>query len=223
MAFQSSKDWKETANQLIQLQKQWKTLGHAGRKNEQKLWKAFRNACDGFFNARQAHFSEQDKEFDDNLTAKQALLKEIEEYKLPDEKKEALDGLKDFSNKFNAIGRVPMKSKDATYKAFKDVMDTHYGALKMEGKEKDAILFQAKIDTIQSSPNSSRLFIDMKYDLRKEIDKQQKEITLLGNNLGFFAKSKGADALRKDVEKKIDRAQGNIDTIKAKLKMVPNE
>ena len=223
IAFKSSTNWKETSNQMIQLQKQWKTLGHAGRKNEQKLWKAFRGACDDFFNSRNDHFSEQDKEYDDNLKAKLDLLKEIDESKLPEDKKEALGLLKDFSSKFNAIGRVPMKSKDSTFKAFKDVMDKHYGALKMDGKEKDAILFQAKIDTVLSSPDASNLFWGMKQDLRKDIDKQNKEINLLENNLGFFANSKGADALKKDVEKKVDRAKERIVEIKQKLKMIPNE
>ncbi|NRA11083.1 MAG: DUF349 domain-containing protein [Crocinitomicaceae bacterium] len=223
VALKSSKDWKETSNQLIQLQKQWKTLGHAGRKNEQKLWKAFRTACDDFFNSRNSHFSEQDKAYEDNLTAKNNLLTEIDKTKLPEDKKEALAILREFSDKFNTIGRVPMKSKDAVFKSFKDAMDKQYGALKMDGKEKDAIMFQAKIDTMKSSPRATDLFWGMKQDLRKEIDKQMKEINLLENNLGFFAKSKGADALKKDVENKVDRAKEKIDEIKQKLKMVPNE
>jgi len=219
----TSTNWKETSNQMIQLQKEWKKLGHAGRKNEQKLWKAFRGACDDFFNSRNSHFNEQDKEYEDNLKAKQDLLKEIEGAKLPKEKQEALAALKEFSAKFNAIGRVPMKSKDSTFKAFKNAMDTHYGALKMEGNEKEAIMFQAKIDTIQSSPDSSKLFWGMKQDLRKDIDKQNKEINQLENNLGFFANSKGAESLKKDVEKKVNRAKEKIEEIKRKLKMIPNE
>tara|TARA_B110000459_G_scaffold194963_1_gene234976 strand:+ start:18304 stop:20331 length:2028 start_codon:yes stop_codon:yes gene_type:complete len=223
IALKASTDWKETSNQLIQLQKQWKTLGHAGRKNEQKLWKAFRTACDDFFNSKNSHFSEQDKAYEDNLTAKNDILKEIDSAKLPEDKKEALAILKEFSNKFNAIGRVPMKSKDAIFKSFKDGMDKQYGALKMDSNEKDAIMFEAKIETIKASPRAADLFYGMKQDLRKEIDKEMKEINLLENNLGFFANSKGADALKKDVEKKVNRSKEKINEIKQKLKMVPNE
>lgn len=223
IALKASTDWKETSNQLIQLQKQWKTFGHAGRKNEQRLWKAFRTACDDFFNSKNAHFSEQDKAYDDNLTAKNDILKEIDSAKLPEDKKEALAILKEFSSKFNAIGRVPMKSKDAVFKSFKDAMDKQYGALKMDGKEKDAILFEVKIETIKASPRAADLFYGIKLDLRKEIDKEMKEINLLENNLGFFANSKGADALRKDVEKKVNLSKEKIAEIKQKLKMVPNE
>lgn len=216
-------NWKETSEQLIRLQKEWKTLGHAGRKNEQKLWKAFRGACDAFFTAKQDHFSSQDKEYEANGALKLELLKTMEAYKVPKDKATALADLKQFSADFNAIGRVPMKIKDSTYTTFKKTLDTHYGSLKMEGAEKETILFQARIDTISASPNASRLFQDVKMDLRKDIDKQQKEIHQLENNLGFFANSKGAEALKKGVEVKVEQAQEKIKTIKLKLKMIPNE
>ena len=157
-----STDWKETSNTIIQLQKDWKKLGHAGRRNEQKLWKAFRSACDHFFEARQSHFDEKDKQFEDNLKVKEALLEKIEAFELPAEKEEALKELKAFTQDFNAAGMVPMKAKDAIYKRFKTIMDTHYGALKMEGAEKDRVLFQAEIETIASAPNAHRRFQTMR-------------------------------------------------------------
>jgi len=218
-----STDWKDTASKLKQLQELWKKQGHAGVKHEQKLWKEFRTACDAFFNSRQNHFKAQDEQFDGNLKLKQELLKTLDAYKPTAEKAQVLADLKQFSTDFNAIGRVPMKEKDAIYKQFKAAMDKHYGALKLEGAEKEKILFSAKIETLQASPNASRLLNDVKFDIRKEIDRQNKEIALLENNLGFFANSKGADSLKKDVEKKVDRAKDKIQSLKDKLKMIPNE
>ncbi|MDB4516869.1 DUF349 domain-containing protein, partial [Crocinitomicaceae bacterium] len=219
----ASTDWKETANKIIRLQKEWKNLGHAGRRNEQKLWKEFRSACDTFFEARSSHFAEKDREFEDNLKAKEALLTEIEAYTPTEDKKAAIADLKEFAKKFNALGMVPMKAKDAIYGRFKSAMDTHYGSLKMEGDEKEKIMFQAKLDTILSAPNADRQLYSLKADIRKEIDREIKEINLLENNLGFFANSKGADTLKKDVEKKIDRAKDKIEALKRKLKSIPNE
>lgn len=218
-----STDWKGTANKLKQLQNEWKKIGHAGMKYEQKLWKSFRAACDHFFDARQKHFENLDKEFEDNLKAKQEMLKEIESFKLPAEPKKALDDLKALSERFNAIGKVPMKQKDEIFKSFKGAMDKLYSELKLDGEEKEKIMFQAKIDTMMASPNASRLLSDAKYDLRKQIDKHKKEIVQLENNLGFFANSKGADKLKKDVEKKIDAENRKIDALKMKIKMIPNE
>jgi len=223
-SLKDSTDWKDTSTQIIHLQKEWKKLGHAGRRNEQKLWKAFRGACDQFFSARQAHFEEKDKQFEVNQKAKVALLETIEAYKLPESKEEALSQLKTFSKEFNEVGHVPMKVKDAIYNRFKKIMDTHYGAMKMEGAEKEKVLFEAEIETIAAAPNASRQFQYLRNDIRQLIDREKKEINLLENNLGFFSSnSKGAEALRKDVEKKIDRANQKIDGLKRKLKAIPNE
>lgn len=219
----TSTDWKETANKIIQLQQQWKKLGHSGKKNEQKLWRKFRNSCDAFFNARQKHFADQDAAFESNLTEKEVVIKEINALKLPSNKSEALQILRDLSAKFNSIGRVPIKAKDKVFKAFKTAMDSHYGALKLEGQEKEDTMFMAKLDTLKASPDARRRFDSLRIDLRKDIDKLKKEVILLENNLGFFANSKGADALKKDVEKKINKANSQIEGIKAKLKLIPNE
>jgi hypothetical protein len=223
VALKDSTDWKETSKQLIHLQKQWKQLGHSGKRHEQKLWRKFRGACDDFFNAKQKHLADQDKAFEDNLKSKEALIKEISKTKLPADKKEALTVLKDLSAKFNEIGMVPRASKDKIYSSFKEAMDKHYGSIKLEGKEKEETLFKAKLDTMQASPDSFRKFQDLKSGMRKDIDKLNKEIVQLENNLGFFANSKGANELKKDVEKKIKRAQDQIDGIKAKMKLIPNE
>lgn len=223
LELKDSTEWQDTANKLKQLQQQWKQIGHAGVKHEQKLWKEFRGACDAFFNNRQAHFDAKDAQFEGNLKLKEELIAEITAYKIAGEKKQALSDLKEFANKFNAIGMVPMKSKDGVFKAFKTALDKHYGDLKMEGAEKEAILFEAKIDALKASPSSNRSFSDLKADLRKEIDAHNKEIIQLENNLGFFANSKGADALKKDVERKVDAAKAKIIEIRAKLKMIPNE
>ncbi|MFT5779136.1 MAG: hypothetical protein ACI837_002093, partial [Crocinitomicaceae bacterium] len=222
-ALKTNTDWKDTSERLIRLQKDWKLLGHAGRKNEQKLWKAFRSACDSFFTAKQKHYEDQDKQYENNVVLKDALLVKIEAYKPAADKSQAIADLQQFGTEFNAIGRVPIKVKDSTYNAFKKVMDTHYGNLKMEGSEKETIMFQAKIETMRASPNSSRLFEDAKADLRREMDKHVKEVRLLENNLGFFANSKGADSMKKDVEKKVQFSQEKIKTIRLKLKMIPNE
>ncbi len=218
-----STDWQDTAKKMVQLQSQWKQLGHSGRRNEQKLWKTFRSACDTFFNAREAHYADQNKQFEDNLIAKKALLEKIEEFKLPSNKKQALEELKALSSEFNGIGKVPMKSKDEVYKAFKSSMDKHYSELKMEGEEKERVLFEAKIETLRASPDSGRQLRGLKLDLSKELDKCRREIQQLENNLGFFASTKGAEALKKDVEKKVERMRSRMDSIRRKMRMIPNE
>jgi hypothetical protein len=223
LAISTSQDWKNTADALKKLQRQWQELGSAGQRFENKLWKEFRAACNVFFDARQAHFGQQDAENETNLAAKRALIDELEKLSLPTDKQEALAKLRALQQQFNEIGPVGIKERQNTYEAFKKHMDAHYQALKLEGQEKERILFQAKLEGHLSSPDKLKLLQAERNDIRKQIDALQKEMLTLENNLGFFARSKGADQLRSDVQKKIDAAQDKIKGLRAKLKLIPNE
>jgi hypothetical protein len=223
LAISTSQDWKNTADALKKLQRQWQELGSAGQRFENKLWKEFRAACNVFFDARQAHFGQQDAENETNLAAKRALIDELEKLSLPTDKQEALAKLRALQQQFNEIGPVGIKERQNTYEAFKKHMDAHYQALKLEGQEKERVLFQAKLEGHLSSPDKLKLLQAERNDIRKQIDALQKEMLTLENNLGFFARSKGADQLRSDVQKKIDAAQEKIKGLRAKLKLIPNE
>jgi hypothetical protein len=216
----TSTEWKSATEKIVALQKEWKTLGNAGHKFEQKLWKEFRAACDYFFDAKQAHFSEQDKALAGNLTAKNELIETIKSTVLPEDKKEALALLRDFATAFNAIGFVPMKEKDNVFQAYREALNGHYEKLKLEGAEQDSMMFQAKMDTMKASPNADKAMAREKADLNEKMNQLKADILQYENNLGFFAKSKGADALRKEVENKIAAAHRKIEDIKNKIKLL---
>lgn len=219
-AIKTSTEWKAASEKIVSLQKEWKTLGNAGHKFEQKLWKEFRAACDHFFNAKQAHFSEQDQALAGNLTAKNELIEKIKTTVLPEDKKEALALLRDFAAAFNAIGFVPMKEKDNVFQAYREALNGHYEKLKLEGAEQDRMMFQAKMDTMKASPNADKALAREKSDLNEKMNQLKSDILQYENNLGFFAKSKGADALRKEVENKIAAAHRKIEDIKNKFKLL---
>ncbi len=223
VVLKSSTDWKLAGEQLIQLQKNWKNIGNAGQRNEQRLWKEFRSACDEFFNAKTAHFAEQDKLNESNLAGKLELIARIEGYKIPEDKKQAISDLKGFSTEFNDLGKVPMAQKDVIYNSYKTALDALYTALKLEGAEKEQVMFQARIDTFQASPNAGKLLDKEKMDLRRQIDLIKQDVTQYENNLGFFKNSKGANAMKEEVEKKIEQSKRKIEEISRKIKMIPNE
>ena len=53
-ALKDSTDWRETADKLIELQKQWKEVGPVARKYSDEVWKQFTAACDYFFEQKKA-------------------------------------------------------------------------------------------------------------------------------------------------------------------------
>ncbi len=218
-AIKDSKEWKKTAETIKKLQNDWKKIGHAGKVNEQKLWKEFRSKCDAFFDARKQYFEQQDEANVENLEKKEALIKEIEAYQPSEDTKEALTQLKEFSKRFAEIGNVPFKEKDRIYKAYKTALDSKYEALQLNKAEKEKALFEAKLETLKASVNPSKTIQAEKEKLRKRINELVKEIGNLENNLGFFSNSKGAESLLKGVHAKIDAGKKNIENLKRQLKM----
>ncbi len=218
-----STDWEGTKKAIINLQKQWKKAGNAGQKNEQRLWKEFRAACDFFFDARTNHFAEKEKEFEKNLKEKEALIKKIEALKLPKEKNEAIEKLKSFSQQFTNIGFVPHDQKEAIFKSYKKAIDKHYESLDLKGNEKEKVMFEARINTLKGSGNSKSLLAKEKEAIRKEINTVNQQIMQFENNLGFFANSKGTNPLKEQAEKNLIAEQDKLKALKAKLKMIPNE
>jgi hypothetical protein len=218
-----STNWKETTQQIIGFQSDWKKIGNAGPKNEQKLWKEFRAACDGFFNRKESHFAEADAANAENLKLKQALIQEIEVYEVKEDKQATLIDLRSFSTRFSEIGNVPFKEKDNVYNAFRTAMDKHYQALDLKGAEKEKVMFAARLETLASSPQAGRMFDEERRKLRQQIQKAEQDIRQYENNLGFFSRSSKNDALKKTVEKNIEAARKVIQDCKNKLKLIPNE
>lgn len=218
-----NQDWGPTTKTIIHLQNDWKKAGNAGQKNEQKLWKEFREACDFFFHEKNKFFAEKDKEFEENLKAKKKIIEEINEFTLPEDKKEAIEILKNFSKQFAEVGFVPAKIKDEVYKEYKEALFKHYDSLDMKNIEKEKVMFEARISTIKGSGNAEALFSKEKQAIREEINTIKQEIMQLENNLGFFASSKGKNPFKEQVEKNIAIEQNKIEALKAKLKMIPNE
>ena len=219
---QTSTDWKTAAEKIIKFQKAWKEIGNAGQRFENKLWSEFRAACDVFFNARTLANKEQDDALLVNLKAKEDLISEIQNY-VVSEKSKALADFKQFSQRFAALGHVPVAKKESIYNSYKKALDEKYNALKLEGNERSAVLFSVKLETINSSPDRSKLLQKERSDIKRQIDVLTSEMLQYENNLGFFAKSKGADVLRKEVEQKIDKSKEEILRLKTKLKLIPNE
>jgi hypothetical protein len=218
-----STDWKKTTDEILRIQQEWKKLGNAGQRNEQGLWKEFRSACDSFFNNKQKHFEEQDKQNETNLAAKLDIISKIESYVPSDDKKQVLNDLKEFSAAFNAVGKVPFKEKDTVYNAYKSAIDAHYTKLKLEGEEKEKAMFQARLDTLKANPDADKAMERERRDLQQKIQVLHQDNLQFENNLGFFGRSKGAEAMIKEIEAKITANKRKIDEYKRKIKMLVSE
>lgn len=198
-ALKESKEWKKTTDLFIELQKEWKEIGAVPRKKSEQLWKRFRAACDAFFDAK-AKEGKADNEFYANLKAKRALIEEIQAFEGSDEA-----AMQDFTARWQAIGFVPFKEKENVAKAYAEAMKAKFpsfGARPQRGGRAGA----------PKAPKSEK---DLLVDQYKAL---QQDIVTYENNIGFFAQSKNAEPLIKQMQERIDAAKQQLKELEGKIR-----
>ena len=213
-----SDDWKNTTIELKKLQSQWKEIGHTG-KGEQKVWEQFRGACDFFFNNKKEYFANRETREKANMVKRQQVIDEIQTFKLPDNSSEAIQKLKEFSAQFLEIVNVPFKQKDEVYNEYKTALDKHYDSLKLDRREKTKINYKNKLEGMMKKGNTGTINKERDY-LKRKLTNLNNEIGQYENNMGFFGVSKGAEKMKAEIQKKIDKNKQEIETVRQKLKLI---
>lgn len=205
-ALKESEEWKETADKLTKLQKEWKEIGPVTQKYSDALWKRFVSACDEFFERRNKATSSQRSVEQENLKSKReviAKIKAIDETLPEDEQIKSLNAL---TAEWNSIGFVPFKEKDKLYKEYKSAINAVYERLHVNANARKLADFRNNIAKGGNSLTRERERLIRQYENLKT------EIQTYENNLGFLSTSnkKGeslVDVMRQRMEKLKDDAQ----------------
>ncbi len=219
-ALKDSTDWKKTTQDFVNIQKKWKEIGPVPRKQSDIIWKRFRSACDFFFDKKSEHFSDVDSEQVDNLKLKEDLIKEIKTFKSSDNSQENLERLKEFQRRWSEIGHVPFKKKEDIQTEFRESINKLYDDLNIDDEKRNILRFRTKMSSFSESSrgqNKMRLERDKYMNKMKQLEN---DLVLLDNNIGFFAKSKNAEQLIKDVKKKIEMTRQKIELLKEKIRVI---
>ena len=217
-AIMHSEDWKKTGDELIALQKRWKEIGTVPRRYSDAVWKRFRAACDTFFENKSKHFSSVEEQYKANLESKKALLKEMTDNGFENVEFEAI---KNFQRRWSEIGFVPIKSKDALQKEYKEVVDKLFASLRGGEYSRGMERFREKLSTMKGS--GDKRIRQERDKLYNKVRQLESEIALLENNIGFFSKSKNAEAMIRDVKEKIARAKADMNAAIEKIKLIDEQ
>ncbi len=202
-ALKTSTDWKKTAEQLIELQKQWKEIGAVPRKKSEQLWKRFRAACDEFFAERDKN-AKPENDFYGNLKAKQRLIEEINGYELKGDGSD-VSAMKDFQTRWNEIGFVPFKEKDNVAQAYKTAIAEKFPRQERAGQRRN-------------NGRPVRPQLSEKDRLIQKYHALEQDIVTYENNIGFFAMSKNAEPLIKQMQEKIDASKVELAALAEQIK-----
>ena len=214
-ALKDSTNWKETADILTKLQKEWKTIGPVAKKHSDAVWKRFIGACDYFFEQKNKATSSQRTEEVENQAKKEEVIKRMAALEASGTSDEATaEQVRALMKEWNSIGFVPFKEKDRLYKEFHGLVDKLFDRLHMSATEK-------RLSSVRTEGNKeSNLYRDRER-LVRTYEGLKNDIQTYENNLGFLnSSSKKGNTLVADITRKIERLKKDMELVLNKIKAI---
>lgn len=214
-ALKDSQDWKNTAEILTKLQKEWKEIGPVAKKYSDPIWKRFVSACDYFFEQKSKAEAINRGAEQENLEKKKAIIEQlnaIDKEESPSEK--SRDIIRELMKEWNAIGHVPFKDKDRTYKQYRAVVDSLFKKLNMSASKK-------KLSNFKSSLNKEANLYREREKLVRAYENMKSEIKTYENNIGFLSSSsKKGNSLVNEMNRKMEKLKADLELISQKIAVI---
>src|SRR5690606_12937029 len=201
-ALKESTDFTTTANTLKELQKKWDAIGPVPIKQKETVFKRFKEACDVFFKNKRESAAEAEKEYKENMVKKEQVCKDIET--LAQEKKHDPAKLKELQDQWKSIGFVPRSEIKNIQEKYNKALNLYIQSIEASGSAKENLKFSLEMSAMKNAPDASKKIHRKESELHKKITSLKSEIDRYKTNIDFFARSKNADLLKKEIEAKID-------------------
>ena len=220
-ALTDSTEWKSTSDKLIALQREWKKVGIVPKKIGDELWKEFQDACNHFFDARNAANAGTRNEEHTNLDKKKDIIAQMKA--LAEEKSENLQAkLQELVDEYNKVGHVPFKEKDKIYKEYHDVLDKLYSELHISIARKRLDNFKNNLKNFAKRGEDA--LDNERGRLMRRYEQLKSDITTYENNLGFLnASSKKGNSLIDEMNHKIQKLKDEAQLVREKIKAIDNQ
>ena len=130
----NSNQWNESSKEIEEIQKKWKAIGFASKKDNQKVYDRFRAACDKFFERKREFYNEYKDSINDNLVKKTQLCEMAESLKTSTDWKATSDQFINLQKQWKEIGAVPRKKSDLLWKRFRAACDEFFNERDKQAK-----------------------------------------------------------------------------------------
>lgn len=219
-ALKESTDWRATTQALLDLQKEWKTIGAVPKKHSDAVWRRFMDACDYFFDQKKKQTSAVRKTENANLRTKREIIEQLTALNAPDcttPRDEAIATVKQLRQTWQSTGHVPFKEKDALADTYRKVVgelfdkyDIHETRARMESFEK----------VVRESTDDNKLMRDRER-LMRSLESRRQELKTYENNLGFFnSRSKSGEQMLQEMQRKMQHIKDDITDLEKKISII---
>lgn len=217
-ALKDSTDWKKTADELVALQKEWKTIGPVVKKHSDAVWKRFITACDYFFDQKNKQTSSVRQTEHANLKAKREIIVSIKNLlESNGDNAESAKKVRELMKQWQGTGHVPFKEKDKIYNEYREAINAAFDKFDMKEVRANLSNFESSISQLSDQDKIYR----ERERLVRTYEQKCNELKTYENNLGFFnAQSKGGNSMLKEVERKIQKIKDDLALLEQKIKLV---
>ncbi|MBQ9073313.1 MAG: DUF349 domain-containing protein, partial [Muribaculaceae bacterium] len=220
-ALKDSTDWKKTTDELVALQKEWKTIGSVSKKHSDAVWQRFLAACDYFFEQKKKSTSGTRKAEQANLKAKNEIIDALKAIDPESTRDVAIKQVKDLMAQWQQIGHVPFRDKDKVYEAYRKAVNEVYD--RFDIKEAKAHLANFENSINEMSGDENKLYRERER-LMRIYEQKRNELRTYENNIGFFnSKSKSGDSMFREMERKMQRIKDDIAVLEKKIEVIDSK
>ncbi|MDE6309322.1 MAG: DUF349 domain-containing protein, partial [Muribaculaceae bacterium] len=218
-ALKDSTDWRATTDALVELQKEWKTIGTVAKKYSDTVWHRFQQACDYFFEQKKKATSGARQTEQANLKAKKEIIAKLREID-PEtaDRAEAVKLVRELQQQWQGIGHVPFREKDKVYEAYRELTNKLFRALDMRQSRDSMERFETMLNDMGG--DEIKMLRERERMLRA-YEQRKSELKTYENNLGFFnSKSKSGDSMVREMERKMERIREDLKVLEEKIKVI---
>ena len=220
-ALQDSTEWKSTSDKLINLQKEWKTIGMVPKKLGDQLWEEFLGICNKFFEARNTATAGTRGEEQANLEKKRGVIERLKA--VAEETGDNLqEKVQQLVAEYQGIGHVPFREKDKLYEEYHAVLDKLYKELNISVAKRRLNSFKQNLKQVaergENALDNERARLFRQYEALKQ------EIQTYENNLGFLSvSSKKGNSLIDEMNRKVQKLKDDMNLVREKIKAIDAE
>lgn len=207
----SHKEWIEQTTEIINLQKVWRTIGFAPKKDNNKIYARFRNACDKFFGNKREFYAQNKELQDENLEKKIELCEKAEALKDSTDWKKTTKDLINLQKEWKEVGPVARKHSDKVWKRFRAACD-HFFNSKSEYYANIEKEFDSNLKKKQEIIESVKKYeftndVNENYEALKKFQEEFSEIGFVP----FKMKDKIQNEFREELNKQFDKLKVDDD------------
>lgn len=220
-ALAASTEWRKTSDELVELQKKWRSIGAVPKKHSDQIWQRFMTACNTFFDNKKHATTDVRRTEQANLKVKKSIVAELTALNAPDaaiDRAEAIEKINALRARWQETGHVPFKEKDKLHDTYREVVRQLFDKYDVHEKRQRMDSFQSSIDAISS--DRAKLLRE-RDRLMRAYESRKSELATYENNLSFLsARSRSGASMLGEIERNIERLKNSLKELEEKIQLI---